>query len=60
MELEESLLGQNGVEFQEKSIETPTGVETLKVRTPYVLYLFSNINIENLVISLIIYQKAHV
>ena len=56
----ENVLGQNGVEFQEKSIETPNGVETLKVRTLCALYLFSNMKIENLVISLIIYQKAQV
>ena len=56
----ENVLGQNGVEFQEKSIETPNGIETLKVCTPYILFLFSNMNIENLVISLIIYKKTGV
>ena len=56
----ENVLGQNGVEFQEKSFETPNGVETLKVRTPCALYLFLNMKIENVVISLIICQKAQV
>ena len=44
--VEKSVLGQNGVEFRDKCIETPNSCKTQELRTLYALYLFATKNIE--------------
>ena len=52
MELEKSVLGQNGVEFRDNFIKILKRCETQELRTLYALYLFATEKIENSWISL--------
>ena len=58
--IENIVLGQNGIEFQEKMIKIIKMGKTQKLRTLYASYLSSTRNLKNLVFSLQIYQKDQV
>ena len=60
MEIENSVLGQNGIEFHEKMVENIKMAKTLQLRTLYASYLSSSRNLKNLVFSFQIYQRVHV
>ena len=60
LEIEKSVLGQNGVKFQVKIIENIKMAKTMKLRTLCASYLFSTWSLKKLLFSLCIYQIVQV
>ena len=58
LEIEKRILGQNGIEFQEKMIENIKLGKTLVLRTLHASYLSSTRNHKNFLFSLQIRQKV--